>query len=259
MNLIDRIITQTKGRVEKIDVSRYLNDVHDVSEKRDILQRVKDVKRDGKVPIIAEVKPSSPSGLKREISPVEAAEISKEMCRGGAVAISVLTEPFFFNGSMENLESVRYAVNIPVLRKDFIIDEKQIYETNSDMILLIARVLGDKLGNFVDLSLSHGLEPLVEVHNKKELFEALKTGTNIIGVNNRNLDNLSIDLCVSEELIPLIKNEKQDILVISESGVECVEDVKRVLKAGADAILVGTAIIKGDVFKKTRELVEALF
>lgn len=95
MNLIDRIITQTKGRVEKIDVSRYLNDVHDVSEKRDILQRVKDVKRDGKVPIIAEVKPSSPSGLKREISPVEAAEISKEMCRGGATAISVLTEPFF--------------------------------------------------------------------------------------------------------------------------------------------------------------------
>lgn len=252
MNLIDQIIFQTEKRVEKIDVLR------NVSGKRDILQRIKDVQRGGKVPVISEVKASSPSGLNRDINPLEAADIAKEMVRGGAAAISVLTEPYFFNGSIENMESVRNTVDVPVLRKDFIIDKKQIYETDSDMILLIARILGDKLGTFVDLSFSHGLEPLVEVHNKKEVFEALNTNTNIIGVNNRDLDTLNIDLAVSEGLIPIIKGEKPNAMVISESGIHNPEDVRRVLKVGADAVLVGTAIIKNNIFDKTRELVESV-
>jgi indole-3-glycerol phosphate synthase len=252
MTLIEEVIAKTRERVEKIEV------LHDTVTKRDPLQRVKEVQGDGKVPVIAEVKPSSPSGLKGSITPTEAAEIAREMVRGGAVAISVLTEPDFFNGSMENLESVRDVVNVPVLRKDFIIDEKQIYETDADIILLMARILGGKLGKFVDVSFSHGLEPLVEVHDRGELMEALKTKTNIIGINNRNLDTLEIDLSISEHLIPMINNRNPDIMKISESGIKSAEDVRRVLGVGADAILVGTAIMKSDVFEKTGELVNAI-
>ena len=156
------------------------------------------------------------------------------------------------------MKSVRNSVEVPILRKDFIIDEKQIFETDADMILLIARILGEELGKFVNTALSHGLEPLVEVHNKEELMEAMKTGTNIVGVNNRDLDTLKIDLSFSEDLIPIIKNKNPENIVISESGINGAEDVRRVLEAGADAVLVGNAIMKGDVFEKTRELVNAM-
>ncbi|MDY6966318.1 MAG: indole-3-glycerol-phosphate synthase [Halobacteriota archaeon] len=249
MTLIDDIIAKTKERVEKIDLPR------DLSERRDPLKSIKDIQKSGKVPVIAEVKPSSPSGLKRSITSAEAAEIAGEMVRGGAAAISVLTEPHFFNGSMENLKKVRDAVKVPVLRKDFIIDKNQIHETDADMILLIARIIREELGEFVDTALSRGLEPLVEVHDKNELMQALKTRTNIIGVNTRNLDTLEIDLGVSEVLIPIIKEKNPKILVISESGINNAGDVRRVLDAGADAVLVGTAIMKGNIFEKTKELV----
>ena len=242
MNLINRIISQTKKRVEKIEISP---DTGDAFKNRDIINQVKNVQKDGKVPIIAEVKPSSPSGLKRDISPIEAADIAKEMVKGGAAAISVLTEPFFFNGSMENLESVRNAVEIPVLRKDFIIDERQILETNSDMILLITRVLDDKLKKFVDLSFLRGLEPLVEVHNKKELFEALKTNTNIIGINNRNLKTLKIDLETVKKLAKKIKKK----IIVAESGYSTKDGLKDI-KGKVNAVLIGSAIMKAENIKQ---------
>ncbi|MDY6931860.1 MAG: indole-3-glycerol-phosphate synthase [Halobacteriota archaeon] len=251
MTLIDEIVASTRERVKLIEV------MVEVTGYRDPLKRIGEVKGKGKVPVISEVKPSSPSGLKGDIPPSEAARIALQMQKGGAAAISVLTEPKYFNGSMDNLKSVREATDVPILRKDFIIDEKQIYETDSDLILLIARILKDELKEFVDIALSHGIQPLVEVHNKRELETALRTDTNIIGVNNRNLDTLDIDLGVSEELIPAIKEHNPDLIVISESGIHDRSDVRRVMEAGADAILVGTSIIKGDVFEKTRELVSS--
>ncbi|MDY6959065.1 MAG: indole-3-glycerol-phosphate synthase, partial [Halobacteriota archaeon] len=243
MTLIDEIVTSTRERLRETEVKV------EVTEFRDPLKRIREVKSKGKVPVISEVKPSSPSGLKGDIPPSEAARIALEMQKGGAAAISVLTEPKYFNGSMENLKSVRDATKIPALRKDFIIDESQIFETDADMILLIARILGDRLKEFVSIALSHGIQPLVEVHNQSELESALKTDTGIIGVNNRNLDTLEIDLRVSEELIPVIKKRRQDLLVISESGIHEKSDVKRVMDAGADAILVGTSIITGDILE----------
>jgi indole-3-glycerol phosphate synthase len=155
---------------------------------------------------------------------------------------------------MENLSAVRRAVSIPVLRKDFIIDEKQIYETESDLILLIAGILGNDLERFVDLSITRGIEPLVEVHDKAELADALNTEARIIGVNNRNLNTLTVDLSTSEHLIPLIPDGR---IIISESGTRGPPDAVRMIRAGADAILVGTAVMDAP-FDKTLELVDAL-
>ncbi|WP_292731590.1 indole-3-glycerol-phosphate synthase, partial [Methanoculleus sp.] len=139
--------------------------------------------------IIAEVKYASPSrGRIHDGCTPEA--IAREFAAAGAVGLSVLTEPTFFSGSIENLARVRRAVPVPILRKDFIIDERQLVETRAlgaDAVLLIARVLGSSLPAFVDEALALGLEPLVEVHDRSEMERALATETNLIGINNRNL------------------------------------------------------------------------
>jgi indole-3-glycerol phosphate synthase len=205
------------------------------------------------IPVIAEVKPSSPSRFIRDITPLEAAEIAHQMESAGAAAISVLTEPNFFKGSIKNLESVRQKVKIPVLRKDFIIHKNQIPEVKSDLILLIAGILGDELDEFVNEAVSSGREPLVEVHNIAELEKAMSTGTKIIGINNRDLTTMKIDITTTEKLAPLIN----DRIIISESGISSPEDALRMIDAGADVILVGTSIMQGNVYEKTYELVHA--
>jgi indole-3-glycerol phosphate synthase len=231
--------------------------------RRDILSAIDVARKKGMVPVIAEVKPASPTAIFKDISPKIAADIAADMERGGAVAISVLTEPEFFHGSIGNLERVRKSVTIPVLRKDFIIDERQMDEVKSDLILLIAGVLEEQLGYFVTLAQEKGFEPLVEVHNEDELRIALKTTAKIIGINNRDLNTLDVDLLTTERLASLIKKfdleNGTEHIIISESGVHTRDDVKRVLLSGADAILIGTEIIKSnDVYSKTKELVDSL-
>jgi len=248
--VIDDILESTRRRVAHLHTADMRREI----EHRDIIQLIQRQKDKNKIPVLAEVKPGSPTTKKREITPKDASEIALEMEAGGAVAISVLTEPDFFYGEMENLYAVRKSVKIPVLRKDFIIDEKQIYETESDLILLISGILGDNLKKFVDLSLVYGLEPLVEVHNEKELMDALNTETRIIGINNRNLNTLAIDLSTTEHLIPLIPDDR---IIISESGIRDAVDAARLINAGADAVLVGTAIMD-DPFDRTKRLVDAL-
>lgn len=262
--VIEDILEATGKRVAALDISTVNATSHIAdSQKRDFISAIELVKQKGKIPIIAEVKPASPSATFREILPDDAAEIAKEMERGGAVAISVLTEPDFFNGSIENLKSARKSTSIPILRKDFIIDEIQMDEAKSDLILLIAGALGDKLESFVQLAQAKGFEPLVEVHNEDELKNALRTTARVIGINNRDLGTLEVDLQTTVHLAPIIrdfdeKNGTQHV-VISESGVHNVDDIKRVISAGADAILIGTAIIKSsDVYTKTKEMVCAL-
>ena len=158
--IIDDILASTKRRVDKL---------HPISRtpftKRDFIGSVKAKQQTGAVPLISEVKPASPTSHHRDVNASDAASIAKLMEDGGACAISVLTEPEFFKGSMDNLKAVRDAVTIPVLRKDFIIDKKQILETEADLILLIAGILGNDLCEFVDLAIECGIEPLVEVHN----------------------------------------------------------------------------------------------
>ena len=261
-HVIEDILKATRQRVVALDTTKKL--VDDRTEtRRDILSAIDIAKKKGRVPVIAEVKPASPTAIFRNISSKIAADIAINMERGGAVAISVLTEPEFFHGSIENLESVRKSITIPVLRKDFIIDERQMDEVKSDLILLIAGALEERLEYFVTLAQSKGFQPLVEVHNEDELKIALKTPAMIIGINNRDLNTLDVDLLTTERLAPLIKkfdleNETEHI-IISESGVHTRDDVKRVLLSGADAILIGTEIIKSnDVYSKTKELVDSL-
>lgn len=247
--IINDILDSTKKRLPH----------HDNIEKgkitsRDFMESIKARKDQNLIPVIAEVKPSSPTRFIRNVTPQDAARIAKQMEAAGAAAISVLTEPQFFKGSIQNLNSVRGAVGIPVLRKDFIIDRTQIYEAQSDLILLIAGILGGSLNDFVNDALAGGRQPLVEVHNEMEMENALSTRANIIGINNRDLTTMKVDITTTEMLAPLVRGRK----IVSESGISSPNDAVRMLDAGADAILVGTSIMQGNIYEKTYELVHAL-
>ncbi len=221
---------------------------------RNFVESVKARKHQNLIPIIAEVKPSSPTRFIRDVTPQDAEEIAKQMEAAGAAAISVLTEPQYFKGSIKNLISVRGTVGIPVLRKDFIIDKSQIYEVESDLILLIAGILGERLDDFVNEALTSCREPLVEVHNEKELENALSTRANVIGINNRDLTTMKVDISTTEKLAPLISGR----IIVSESGISTSHDAVHMLDSGADAILVGTFIMQGNIYEKTYELVHSL-
>ena len=248
--IINDILESTRNRIP-LSGSK---DVRSVKA-RSFRDSVNERKKHNMIPVISEVKPSSPSIFIRDVTPKDAAIIAGTMEKAGASAISVLTEPEFFKGSIENLNSVRHVVDIPVLRKDFIIDKAQIYEAESDLILLIAGFLGDQLENFVDAVLETGREPLVEIHNMNELENALATKANIIGINNRDLTTMKVDISTTEELAPLVSGGR---IIISESGISSPDDAVRMIEAGADAILVGTSIMQGNVYDKTSELVNAL-
>lgn len=255
------ILSTTKTRLQVLGPHKRSENIGMQFEKRDFFSAVEGAKAKGLVSVIAEIKPASPGKVFRDILPATAARLAREMEQAGAVAISVLTEPGVFRGSLENLNAVRENVFLPILRKDFIIDRRQLEEVKSDLVLLIAGILGKELITFVELTFEKGFEPLVEVHNRAELELALKTITRIIGINNRSLETLKIDLVTTEELAPLIReydfNHGTRHLIISESGMNNAEDIRRVIQAGADAVLIGSAIMESDsVFEKTKELVQ---
>ena len=257
------ILNTTRTRIQAFGADIHTEEPQPQFQKRNFIAAVTAVRADGRVPVIAEVKPASPGKSFREIPPTVAAELAWEMEEAGAVAISVLTEPGVFRGSLENLNTVRKTVCLPVLRKDFIIDRLQIQEAGSDLILLIAGILGKELNAFVDLALEKGFEPLVEVHNREELELALETNTKIIGINNRDFETLKINLATTEELAPLIREYDLDHgtghIIISESGMNSPGDVRRVIQAGADAVLIGSALMESDsVLEKTKEFVQSL-
>ncbi len=259
---IRHILNTTKPRIQALGPQTLSKASMAGFEKRDFFSAVADAKADRRVPVIAEVKPASPGRTFRDIQPAVAAELALEMEKAGAVAISVLTEPKVFRGSLENLDAVRKTVCLPILRKDFIIDRMQLEEAENDLVLLIAGILEEELGAFVELALKKGFEPLVEVHNRKELDSALKTDARVIGINNRDFETLKIDLGTTEELAPLIREYDLDHgtrrLIISESGMNNPGDVRRVIQAGVDAVLIGSALMESaSVFDKTKEFVQS--
>lgn len=256
------ILNTTKTRIQNLGREPFSEYLPQRFEKRNFLSEVEGIKATGRVPVIAEIKPASPGKVFREISAKEASKLAMEMEEAGAVAISVLTEPEIFGGSLDNLNEVRKAVLLPVLRKDFIIDPIQFEEIDSDLVLLIAGILGEKLDSFVELAFEKGFEPLVEVHNAKELEYSLKTNAKVLGINNRNLETMKIDLSTTEELMPLIRQYDSEYgtkrIIISESGMKNAEDVRRVIQAGADAVLIGSALMESDsVFEKAKEFVQS--
>jgi indole-3-glycerol phosphate synthase len=194
--------------------------------------------------VIAEVKKASPSkGVIAEEFPY--LDIARTYEAAGASAISVLTEPNFFQGSPLYLQEIVQEVSIPVLRKDFIIDSYQIYEAkvlNASAILLICALLGDdELGSFLELAHSLGLSALVEAHDAREIERALAVGARIIGVNNRDLKNFEVDLTTSQQLRELVPPH---ILFVSESGIKTAEDAVQLASFGVDAVLIGETLMR---------------
>ncbi len=211
-------------------------------------------KKDG-VNIIAEVKRGSPSkGI--ICTEFDHTCIAKSYESSGAAAISVLTDEEFFFGRLSYLEDIRREVRLPLLRKDFIIDEYQIYEAKAagaDAILLIAAVL-DKpdIVNFLALTHELGMDALVEVHNKLELGKILTTKARIIGINNRNLKNFTVDLNTTTELAVDIPKKK---VIVSESGINTRADIELLLESGINSFLIGEALVRdGGMSTKMREL-----
>lgn len=201
--------------------------------------------------VICEVKKASPSKglIRKKFEPVE---IAKEYETAGANAISCLTEEYYFQGSSEYLKEIRKSVNIPILRKDFIFDEYQIYEARvmgADAILLIAGVLDtQKLIEFSRIAKSLGLDCLVEVHNKEELVFALEANAEIIGINNRNLKTFDVDLETTKRLSKLIPKGK---IIVSESGIATNADMKSAKQFGANAVLIGETLMRSDSISNT--------
>ncbi len=207
--------------------------------------------------IIAEVKKASPSKgvIREDFDPLL---IAQEYEKGGASAISVLTEPHYFQGDLEYLTGIRRYVPTPLLRKDFIVDEYQILEAlvyGADFILLIAKALGKKeLKSLLEYTLRLGMEALVEVHDKEDLTKAVFAGANIIGINHRNLDTFEMDMKLSEKLMPLIPNGK---IIVAESGLQDKETIVHLSSIGVDAFLIGEHFMrKESISESLREFVK---
>ncbi len=209
----------------------------------------------GKLSLIAELKRKSPSkGMLRErFDPVHLAQTLQE---AGAAALSVLTDETYFGGSLDFLRDAKQFTELPVLRKDFIIDPYQIYEAafyGADAVLLIVRILTEELlSECLQVADRVGLEPLVEVHAFPELKCALSAGAHVIGINHRDLRTFAIDPTLSEQLVPQIPAGK---LIVAESGIQTAEDVQRMKRIGVHAVLIGEALMLApDPAVKIREL-----
>ncbi|MBU1122730.1 MAG: indole-3-glycerol phosphate synthase TrpC [Candidatus Omnitrophota bacterium] len=215
----------------------------------------KAIKRDGKISLIGEVKKASPSAgvLRKDFSPTD---IAKQFEKSKVNAVSVVTEEEFFLGKINYIEDIKKAIDLPVLRKDFILEEVQVLESRAvgaDAILLIMRILDEvKFGQLYALSKDLGMDVLVEVHTEKELRKVLKTGVEIIGINNRNLHTLRVDLMQTQKLIPFLPS---DVIRVSESGINSVKDVLLLKGLGVDAVLVGESLMKAESIEdKIKEL-----
>ena len=246
--MLDEIVEKTKKRVETAKGIISLDDLkNEVSlmEITDDFPFKKALSGDD-IAIIAEVKKASPSkGLIAD--DFDYLKIAKDYEEAGASAISVLTEPYFFMGSDDYLKEIAENVSIPVLRKDFIVDEYMIWEAKAlraSAILLIVSILDVvQLKKYLDLAHDLGLSAIVETHDGDEIMRALTVGAEIIGVNNRNLNDFTVDI---DNSINLRRCVSGDVIFISESGIKTKEDVTRLKENDVDAVLIGETLMKSD-------------
>lgn len=215
----------------------------------------KAIKRKGKISFIAEVKQASPSAgvLCKSFSHLKLAQIFKD---SQVDAISVVTEEDFFLGKINYIEDIKKQIDLPILRKDFILEETQILEARAvgaDAVLLIMSILNEgKFKDLYDCTKDLGMDALVEVHTEKELKKVLKIGVDIIGINSRNLQTFKINPERSAKLLPFIP---EDVIKVSESGIHDLKDVLLLKGLGADAVLVGEALMRADSIEdKLKEL-----
>lgn len=246
--MLDEIVEKTKERVETAKGIISLDDLKNEVSLMEITDDFpfKRALSGDDIAIIAEVKKASPSkGLIAE--DFDYLKIAKDYEEAGASAISVLTEPYFFMGSDDYLREIADSVNIPVLRKDFIVDEYMIWEAKvlgASAILLIVSILDVvQLKKYLDLAHDLSLSAIVETHDGDEIMRALTVGAEIIGVNNRNLNDFTVDI---DNSINLRRCVSGDVIFISESGIKTKEDVTRLKENDVDAVLIGETLMKSD-------------
>ena len=255
-DIIAGVLEDLKEREDRVPLSRVKEMEQSVPEAKDALGALRN--RDGAVKIISEVKRSSPSkGALAQIP--DPAALASVYEAGGASVVSVLTEQRRFHGSLADLDAVRAAVDIPILRKDFIVTPYQIHEARAhgaDLVLLIVAALEQNaLVSLLERTRSLGMEALVETHSRLEALRALDAGASIIGVNARNLKTLEVDRSTVEQVIDVIP---QDVIAVAESGVAQAHDVFEYAKWGADAVLVGEALVtSGDPLSSIQDMVSA--
>lgn len=256
--ILSRIIEEKRKVVEEAKKAKPLNDLIKETKRLSVRSSFKkNISRPHHVNIIAEIKKASPSKgiLRGDFNPVK---IAITYQAGGASAISVLTDERFFEGRLEYISKVKGNVSIPILRKDFFIDEYQIYETvasGAEAILLIPDILsGAQMSKFYNLAAELGLDCLVEVHNEEDIEKALAVGASIIGINNRDLHTFKVDLGVTQRLVRLIPQSK---VIVSESGIKSYEDIMFLKSLGVNAVLIGEVFMESDdISAKMRELIK---
>jgi indole-3-glycerol phosphate synthase len=268
MNILERIVEVKRRELARMPVKRVdVACLRAALEARDSVQRdfTKALRRPraGSVALIAEVKKASPSAglIRPDFDPVA---IALAYERAGASCLSVLTDEEFFQGSLRFLREIREAVTLPLLRKDFVLDPRQVLEAvewGADAVLLIAAILpDDELRSLHELVLAAGLTALVEVHDEVEMDRVLRIGARVVGVNNRDLRTFRVDLGTTERLAERLHavGPGGDVFLVAESGIQTRADVERLERCGAGAILVGETLMREkDVVKKAAELLGA--
>lgn len=254
--ILSRIIEEKRRVVEEAKRIKPLEEL--IKEAKNICVKSsfkRSISRPHHINLIAEIKKASPSKgiLRGDFNP---AKIAVTYQANGASAISVLTDERFFEGKLEYIKKIKENISLPVLRKDFIIDEYQIYESvigSADAILLMAELLSkSELAAFYNLAISMGLDVLVEAHTEEDMEKTLATDCAIIGINNRDLHTFRIDLGVTQKLARLIPSGK---VKVSESGIKSYEDVMFLKSLGINAVLIGEAFMEsGDIASKMREI-----
>jgi indole-3-glycerol phosphate synthase len=252
--ILDKIIETKKEEVAQSKLSLPLADLQKAAKVQPPCRDFKAVLSNNACAIIAEVKCASPS-RGRLVANFDPLAIACTYEANGAAAISVLTDEKYFQGKNEYLTQIKQKVQLPLLRKDFIIDPYQLYESRAigaDCVLLIAAVLGNSLKEFILLAKEVGLQQLVEVHTCAELDLALDEGAEIIGINNRNLDTFVTDISTCKKLAQFIPEGK---IVVAESGISKRADIESIMQSGISTFLIGEALVTAyDIGKKLRDL-----
>jgi len=260
--ILDEIIASKRKEVEVAKARRSLEEVKRRARPRNVPHRFRDALLDAPhtPALIAELKRKSPSAgmLRERFDPVR---LAQELQEAGASALSILTDEPFFGGSLDMLQDVQAFVEIPVLRKDFVLEPYQIYEAavyQAEAVLLIVRILTDAhLEECLRTAETLGLDALVEVHEEKELARALKAGATVIGINHRNLADFTMDPSLTARLAPQIPHT---IPIVAESGLKTPDELQTLKAAGVRAVLIGeTLMIAPDPAAKVRELFQGVW
>lgn len=258
MNILNKIILEKKKQIQLAKKKRPLDNlIQGLKDAPEARSFKKALNKKGRLSLIAEIKKASPSAgiIRNNFNPVEIAKLYE---RSGADCLSVLTDEKFFGGRLDYIQKIKKEVRLPVLRKDFIIDEYQIYESRAygaDAILLISTILPlEKLKKFISLSKKLKLDCLVECDCLASLKKALGAGADIIGVNNRDLHNFKVDINRTKRLIKFIPKNK---IVISESGIKTRADIEFLKSLGASAVLIGETFMRSkNIGAKVKELLD---